>query len=136
MASPTANTFEALAGIPEALAVSFGSDLEPIYIANARKTSLRTEWRKNANTGKLRGVAFRERNKERKAVRYVGERSVGSRKAEYDRYSRAYTERNDEGRSVGSRLDGSGSVGSDETGQLIPLPQDWPRNNRIAGDGL
>lgn len=119
--------------VVEALAFSFGNDLVPIQIANAPKTGLRTEWRKNANTGKLRGVAFRERNKERKAVRYVGERSVGSRKEEFERYARAYAERYDKGGSVGNPLDGRGSVGKDEERELIPLPKDWPRSDRTVG---
>ena len=107
--------------------------LIPIEIgtANAR-TGLRTEWRKN-DKGKLRGVAFRERNKERHAVRYVGERSVGSRQAEYRRYANAYAERyNEQIGSVGNSVDGAGSVGNDETGVLIPLPSDWPRVDRIS----
>ena len=46
----------------------------------------RREWRIVGTTGELRGVCWRERNKERKAVRYVGKRQ----KREFDIYNRAY----------------------------------------------
>jgi hypothetical protein len=65
--------------------------LEVIEIANTKTVGdLRTEARFNANTGALRGIAFRERNKGRKAVYYVGQRSKGDRKTEFEFYANAY----------------------------------------------
>jgi hypothetical protein len=95
--------------------------LEVVEIANTKSVGdLRTETRFNANTGALRGIAFRERNKGRKAVYYVGARSKGDRKAEFEFYANAYREarrRTANRSSVGNPVDegkapGVGSVGT------------------------
>jgi hypothetical protein len=54
--------------------------------------TVRIEARFNANTGNLRGIAFRERNKERKVVYYVGARSQGDRRTEFESYANTYWE--------------------------------------------
>jgi hypothetical protein len=60
---------EALAMQAEPLAVE---ELEKFDSANTFEAETRLEPRRNPKTGKLRGIAWRERNKERKAVYYVG----------------------------------------------------------------
>jgi hypothetical protein len=81
--------------------------LDVVEIANTKTIGdLRVEARFNANTGALRGLAFRERNKGRKAVYYVGARSKGDRKAEFEFYANAY--RDAERRRIANR----GSVGN------------------------
>jgi hypothetical protein len=96
--------------------------LQLVEIANTKSANeLRTEARFNANTGALRGVAFRERNKERKAVYYVGQRSKGARKIEFEFYANAY--RDAERRRIANRVSvgnplfpgettGKGSIGT------------------------
>lgn len=98
-------------------------NLSVVEIANAKSEGdLRVEPRFNANTGNLRGIAFRERNKERKVVYYVGQRSKGDRKIEFEFYANAYREakreRTASGNSVGNPVYhveeiGKGSVGTD-----------------------
>lgn len=71
------------------------AELEGLHVVSLQtvgnQAELRREWRINANTGSLMGVVFRERNKGRKAVRYVGKRSKGERKAEFERYANGFT---------------------------------------------
>jgi hypothetical protein len=53
----------------------------------------RREWRINANTGELRGIVWRTRNKERDVVRYVGKRKnphdYALHKSVFDEWRRA-----------------------------------------------
>lgn len=123
---PPANTLEALAEIPQALAIS--DDIEIIDIANTSiEQPTRIEPRRNKH-GKLRGLAWRERNKGRKAVWYVGAQSEGQRKKQYlelkPEFERANTanglERGNEPiASVGSVVDRDGSVGNERPGHYI-----------------
>lgn len=116
---------EPLALIPEALAVS--DDIEMIEIANAEiEQPTRMEPRMNEK-GKLRGITWRERNKERKSVWYVGAKSTGQRKQQYDELkplfehanAEALAGRNDTKASVGSRVDWPVTVGNERTGRYI-----------------
>lgn len=67
--------------VPEALATG---DIEVIDIANAEiEVRTRMEPRYNEH-GKLRGIVWRERNKDRKTTWYVGAKSTGQRKEQYD----------------------------------------------------
>lgn len=75
------------------------------------QAELRREWRINANTGNLIGVVFRERNKDRKAVRYVGKRSKGERKEEYQRYANGFGSGRANGSFIGNALHGGEGVG-------------------------
>jgi hypothetical protein len=75
------------------------------------QAELRREWRVNANTGNLIGVVFRERNKDRKAVRYVGKRSKGERKEEYQRYANGFRGGRANGSSIGNAIHGGEGVG-------------------------
>jgi len=74
------------------------------------QAELRREWRINANTGNLIGVVFRERNKDRKAVRYVGKRSKGERKEEYQRYANGFGGGRANGSSIGNAVHGGEGV--------------------------
>jgi hypothetical protein len=70
-----------LATIPEVLATG---QVEVIDIANTEfEQPVRMEARRNKK-GELRGIAWRERNKDRKAVWYVGKNSTGQRKQQWD----------------------------------------------------
>jgi len=100
-------------------------NLQPVSLQTiGTDAELRREWRINANTGGLVGVVFRERNKGRKAVRYVGKRSKGERKAEFERYANGFTGakrgRTDRG-SIGNALHG----GEDAGKAFIGKRTDW-----------
>jgi hypothetical protein len=120
----TANTPEALAIFPEALALS--EDIEIIDIANAEiEQPTRMESRRNKK-GQLRGISWRERNKERKAVWYVGAKSKGQRKAQYDELKRTFANaspalagRNEPPASVGSPLDRYSAVGNEQASRYL-----------------
>lgn len=90
-------------------------NLQPISLQSiGNEAELRMEWRINANTGGLVGVVFRERNKGRKAVRYVGKRSKGERKAEFERYANGFTgakRGGANGSSIGNALHGGEDIG-------------------------
>lgn len=100
-------------------------NLQPISLQSiGNEAELRREWRINANTGGLVGVVFRERNKGRKAVRYVGKRSKGERKAEFERYANGFTgaRRGRANRSsIGNALHGGEDVGK----AVIGNRTDW-----------
>lgn len=67
--------------IPDALATG---DVEFIDISNTTvEENTRTEPRYNQK-GKLRGIVWREKNKGRKTTWYVGAKSKGQRKAQYE----------------------------------------------------
>jgi hypothetical protein len=73
---------EVLATPEEALAIE---ELEQVDVANTEiEVPTRHEPRRNKQ-GKLRGIAWRERNKGRKAVWYVGAKSKGQRKEQWER---------------------------------------------------
>lgn len=120
-------TDKALADLPEALAVS--NDLEFIDIANAEiEQPTRMEPRMNEK-GRLRGITWRERNKERKSVWYVGAKSKGQRKEQYNALKptfepangakEALAGRNEPGASVGSGVDRFTTVGNERAGRYI-----------------
>lgn len=81
--------------LSETLANSLGlSEVEPIETVGSVGGSVgsesklpRREWRIVSRTGELRGVCWRERNPERKAIRYVGKRN---RPEEFKIYADAY----------------------------------------------
>jgi hypothetical protein len=116
-----------LAVIPAALATG---KMELIEIANAEiEQDSRMEQRRNKR-GELRGIVWRERNKERLTVWYVGARSKGQRKQQYDELKSAFettanAEKNELGRgndtqtSVGSGLDWIAGVGNQQTAGYI-----------------
>jgi hypothetical protein len=59
-----------------AIANSLGlTDIQEIETVGNQIELDRREWRIIANTGELRGICWRERNKERKVTRYVGKRN-------------------------------------------------------------
>ncbi len=104
------------AAVPEVLA---GRELEEVSIDESFEFSnpVRLEPRFNPQTGKLRGIAWRERTKERKGVYYVGAKSKGRRKEQFDELRPVFAgkrrgRKNDPGTSVGSGLDGLVSVGT------------------------
>jgi hypothetical protein len=51
------------------------TDIREIETVGTETTLDRREWRIIANTGELRGICWRTRNKERKVTRYVGKRN-------------------------------------------------------------
>jgi hypothetical protein len=51
------------------------TDVQEIETVGAETTLDRREWRIIANTGELRGICWRQRNKDRKVTRYVGKRN-------------------------------------------------------------
>jgi len=60
---------------------------EQVPGGNQVETGLRREWRiinAGPNVGNLRGVCWRQRGKDRKAVKYVGKRFNKSEFAKYD----------------------------------------------------
>jgi hypothetical protein len=64
-------------------------DVDEIKIESVgNETGLRREWRIVANTRELRGLCWRERNANRKAVRYVGKRNS----EEFERYANTFEE--------------------------------------------
>ena len=108
-------------------------NLKVVEIANTKSANgLRTEARYNANTGNLRGVAFRERNKGRKVVYYVGSRSKGDRKTEFEFYANAYgrsRQRIANGSSVGNPVRPSEAIGTGSVGTSL----DWHYPGRQDG---
>jgi hypothetical protein len=64
-------------------------NIRPIESVGTAK-SLRREWRINANTGELRGIAFRETVGSRRCVKYVGKR--GTYRDEFARYTDVFGE--------------------------------------------
>jgi len=101
--------------------------LKPISLQSVGSLAeLRREWRINANTGQLIGVVFRERNKERKAVRYVGKRSKGERKAEFERYANGFTGAR-RGRANGSSVGNAVHSGEDAGKAFIGNRPNWTR---------
>lgn len=123
----TANTQKPLAVLPEALALS--DEIEIIDIANAEiEQPTRMEPRRNKK-GQLRGISWRERNKGRKAVWYVGAKSTGQRKAQFDELKptfasantgkEALARRDEPPASVGSLLDRFTTVGNERTSRYL-----------------
>lgn len=112
-------------------------EIENLALADTSETvGLRVEPRFNANTGDLRGVVFRERNKERKVVYYVGSRSKGDRKTEFDFYANAYRE--SRGR-VANGFANGGSVGNlilpskEIGGQSVGTDTNWTHSEGRGG---
>jgi hypothetical protein len=71
-----------------AVANSLGlTNVEEVQTVGKETTLDRREWRIIANTGELRGICWRTRNKERKVTRYVGKRN---NPAEFEIYRAAY----------------------------------------------
>src|SRR5690349_21927379 len=63
------------------------TDIQEVETVGTETTLDRREWRILANTGELRGVCWRTRNKERKVTRYVGKRN---NPGEFEIYRAAY----------------------------------------------
>jgi hypothetical protein len=135
VANTTANglptDFSVLAGLDEL------REIDNLTLADTSETAgLRVEPRFNANTGDLRGVAFRERNKERKVVYYVGSRSKGDRKTEFDFYANAYRE--SRGRSANGFANG-GSIGNlvltgkETRGKSVGTDTNWTHSEGRSG---
>lgn len=51
------------------------TNIEEVETVGNQTTLPRREWRIIANSGELRGICWRERNKDRKVTRYVGKRN-------------------------------------------------------------
>jgi hypothetical protein len=112
-------------------------EIESLALANTSETvGLRVEPRFNANTGDLRGVAFRERNKDRKVVYYVGSRSKGDRKTEFDFYANAYREsrrRSANGFANGGSVGNLILSGKETRGESVGTDIDWTQPEGRSG---
>jgi hypothetical protein len=90
---------------PLAVSPTEGETLEEILkkilsgdsVGNPKKieTKIRFEWVKNPK-GELRGVIWKERNRGRATVKYIGKgRTLKERHPEYDRYAEIYEQENE-----------------------------------------